>query len=539
MTMMEALTLTEKDVAEHFWAQDALHFGHPITPLFASYMIPAITIGTLRAMSTLHAPIKQFIGKVHDGYFYQAVVPAPGDPQEIVADHQKTLESLMVSQDKKFQATVTDIILPLYHEIDAMVRQDLTPDSAIAGLKRLQEIYYQLWELHFVIVLPRGAVANLLEEIYHQAFPQQDPTTVYTLVLGVMNKSLETDRALWQLAQNAKKNSEVVDCFTAPDILSCLKANAQAEVFLHQLDEFLEQYGWRSVHSHEFSEPTWREDPTHALSVIKSHLDNPFDFDAHLHEVAQTRNIQVQEVVKNIQDPHLQDQFMRVHSMALNAWGIDEDHHFYIDAMLPAKARPFLLKVGALMKAQHQLSSPDDIFFIYLDEVFQALEGVLSPEELMDQVIARRKDYVRQKSIKPQPSFGTPPTTEHHDPMMTRVFGEGAPSIEGTAKRVRGFSASPGRYNGRARIIHSPNDFVKVRPGEILVCRTTTPAWTALFGVVGAVVTDTGGILSHAATVAREYGIPCVVGTRHATRLFADGDQLLVDGSEGIVTVDG
>jgi pyruvate,water dikinase len=78
-----------------------------------------------------------------------------------------------------------------------------------------------------------------------------------------------------------------------------------------------------------------------------------------------------------------------------------------------------------------------------------------------------------------------------------------------------------------------------VAPGEILVCRTTTPAWTALFGVVGAVVTDTGGILSHAATVAREYAIPCVVGTRIATARFRDGDHLVVDGSEGTVLAHG
>lgn len=84
-----------------------------------------------------------------------------------------------------------------------------------------------------------------------------------------------------------------------------------------------------------------------------------------------------------------------------------------------------------------------------------------------------------------------------------------------------------------------PDEFFRVQPGEVLVCRSTAPSWTGLFATVGAVVTDSGGILSHASTVAREYGIPCVVGTREATRVFSDGDLVMVDGSQGRAVIDG
>jgi phosphohistidine swiveling domain-containing protein len=538
-SIMEAITLNDRDMREHFWTQDALHFGHPLTPLFASYMVPAITAGTLSAMTTLRAPVQQFIGKVYDGYFYQAVVPAPGDPEEQMRIHQQTLHALMDHQNERFQATVVRQILPLYAEIDAMSQRTLTPEDAAKGLKRLEAIYRELWELHFLVVLPRGAVSAVFEEVYHEAFPDRDPAEVYALVLGTMNKSLETDRGLWQLAQLAKDNREVADCFQAPDIWACLLATRNGQPFLDALQTFLDNYGWRSVTSHEFVEPTWREDPRHALAVVKSFMDNGFDFDARLAQVQQDRERKVQEVLSQIDDPLLKQKFLDVHAMTLQAWAIDEDHHFYIDAMLPAKCRPFLKQVGALLTTEGHLTTPDDIFFCYLDEVLDALDTATPAKVLSALAAQRRQEYERQKTTKPQATFGTPPERRPQDPMMTRIFGEGAPSVEGSTRVVRGFGASPGVYRGRARVIHSPQDFAMVAPGEILVCRTTTPAWTALFGVVGAVVTDTGGILSHAATVAREYAIPCVVGTRIATARFRDGDQLVVDGSEGTVLAHG
>jgi pyruvate,water dikinase len=101
---------------------------------------------------------------------------------------------------------------------------------------------------------------------------------------------------------------------------------------------------------------------------------------------------------------------------------------------------------------------------------------------------------------------------------------------------VSGTPGSPGRATGPARVVHGPDDFARVRPGDVLVCRFTEPAWTALFGVVAAVVTETGGVLSHAAIVAREYGIPAVLAVPGATTTLPDGATVTVDGGTGRVT---
>lgn len=102
---------------------------------------------------------------------------------------------------------------------------------------------------------------------------------------------------------------------------------------------------------------------------------------------------------------------------------------------------------------------------------------------------------------------------------------------------LTGVGASTGVIQGPARLIHGPDEFGRFQTGDVLICRTTDPAWTPLFGMASAVVTQTGGMLSHAAIVAREYGIPAVLGVRDALETLVDGSQLAVDGARGTVTV--
>ncbi|WP_458108094.1 PEP-utilizing enzyme [Arthrobacter sp. R3-55] len=102
---------------------------------------------------------------------------------------------------------------------------------------------------------------------------------------------------------------------------------------------------------------------------------------------------------------------------------------------------------------------------------------------------------------------------------------------------LTGVGASTGTTQGPARLIHGPDEFSRFRSGDVLVCRTTDPAWTPLFGMASAVVTQSGGMLSHAAIVAREYGIPAVLGVRDALELLTDGGLVAVDGAQGTVTV--
>jgi phosphoenolpyruvate synthase/pyruvate phosphate dikinase len=129
------------------------------------------------------------------------------------------------------------------------------------------------------------------------------------------------------------------------------------------------------------------------------------------------------------------------------------------------------------------------------------------------------------------PSWAADPLIKH---MPAAMFGRGLRERNGHRVLV-GSPSSPGRARGIARIVAGPQDFERFQPGDVLVAHATTPIWTPLFGIASAGVTEVGGPLSHAAIVAREFGIPLVDGALEATRVIADGTPILVDGSAGIV----
>lgn len=535
--MQEEITLSSKDIKEYFWNQDGVHFSHPLAPLFASYMIPAMTEGTRRAMASLKAPVRQFICKIHEGYFYQTVIPAPGDPDEVAREHDHMIRQLMGRQGANLSRWVDDVLLPLHREIDQMTSEVESPADALSAMARLHEIYLVFWDTHFQIVLPRMAAGFRFEEAFKKAFPSAESTDAYALLLGVMNKSLETDREIWLLSQRVKQEPAVLNAFQQEDVYEALLADPATGPFRDALASFLATYGWRTMHAHEFMYETWVERPDYCLSIIKGYLQQDFDFDSHWDQVVKTREERMAGLLSQIADADMRREFLAAHQDALDAWPIDEDHHFYIDAMLPARARQLCRKVGQIVVAEGLLPSPDDIFYLYDDEVVACL-AASPPSDLLHLVAARRAAYQEQLTTTPPSAFGTPPA-DAPDLLSVRVFGGGTPGLEGATNQVRGFAASPGRYVGPVRLVRGPEEFFKVRPGDVLVCRSTAPSWTALFATVGAVITDTGGILSHAATVAREYGIPCVVGTREGSRVFQEGDIVLVDGSQGMAVADG
>jgi len=540
MTVQASITLSTRDLHERSWSQDGLHFAHPLSPLFASYMVPAMTEGTRRAMACMKAPIRQFISKIHHGYYYQSVVPAPGDPEAVLREHRALVEPRLGRQQALFAEVVANEIWPLHQEIDRLTRSMVSATVAISGLERLAEIYTRFWDLHFQIVLPRNLAGMAFEQTYQAAFPERDPMTAYNLLVGTMNKSLEQDRALWKLVDLAKRHPTVLEAFAAERVHPRLLANPDTGPFRQALAEYLDIYGWRSVYVHEFLYEAWHENPEYCLTVLKGYLQQSFDFDRHWQNVIAQRDTAAQAMLAEVADPQLRSALIATYENALECWSIDEDHHFYIDAMLPARSRQMMLKIADLLLEQKIIRTRRDVFFFYLDELVATLQGNVVAQ-LAETLAEREQTLARQQAETPPPQLGDAGEGERPsaDFVTVRVFGMGSPSLEGATREVRGFAASPGRHVGPVRIIRGPEEFFKVQPGDVLVCRNTAPAWTGLFATAGAVITETGGILSHAATVAREYQIPCIVGTREATHVFRDGDRVAVDGTTGVAIADG
>ena len=202
--------------------------------------------------------------------------------------------------------------------------------------------------------------------------------------------------------------------------------------------------------------------------------------------------------------------------------------------------RRIFLEVGNRSAAAGVIAEPSDIWYLTIDEIREDAAAGLTGDR-KSQVAAEKAEMERWAEISAPPMVGTdhgPPPDNPVGHAISKFFGDPPrPPSEDNPDVFGGTPGSPGVVRGTARVIIKLEDAGKLNEGEILVTATTSPPWTPLFATAGGIVTDTGGALSHCAIVAREYGIPAVVGTGVATSLITDGQTLEVDGDSGEVRI--
>ena len=204
--------------------------------------------------------------------------------------------------------------------------------------------------------------------------------------------------------------------------------------------------------------------------------------------------------------------------------GLRESPKFY-SVRLFGIVREALLRCGDSLVSEHRLDRREDVAWLTLHEIRTRPDGRLDFRAL---VAARKSQYEAEMLRTRVPRVVTSTGETFYEPPAETVSSKYA--------TLSGVPASSGTYEGTARVLHNPHDS-ELLPGEILVAPGTDPAWTPLFLTAGAVVTETGGSMSHGAIVAREHGLPAVVGVQHATRLIRTGARLRVDGLHGTLAL--
>ena len=234
-------------------------------------------------------------------------------------------------------------------------------------------------------------------------------------------------------------------------------------------------------------------------------------------------------------DPRRRQQFERLLATARRCAALREEVVAQFTLGWPVLRRA-TLRLGDALVQRGALDHRDDLFFLTHDELVAALErdGGTRLTALASQ---RRQEWERRRALVPPLRLGQLPEEFRRGvEQLETSMAPGPPAARGV---VRGRPVSPGVAAGPARIIRGPDEFHRLQPGDVLVAPATAPAWTPLFARAAAVVTDTGGVLSHTSLVAREYGIPAIVGVGDATARLRDGQVVRVDGATGVVEPQG
>jgi pyruvate,water dikinase len=286
------------------------------------------------------------------------------------------------------------------------------------------------------------------------------------------------------------------------------------------------------------------------IRLIHDQVASGFDPDEVAHEVRQAAELRLGQATATLGARHGDiEVFRRALDRAQAAYPVREDNEFFTISLPLGVTRIAALELGRRLAQRGQTDTRDDVFFLELTEARQALESGDSRHSL----VGRRKGELAWVKAHPGPgSYGTdpgPPPSFAALPAEARFVMEAllwgvdrAFETERSAQRQRGgkepitgVAASPGSYTGPARIVMDESQFGKIQPGDVLVCPITSPVWSVLFPSLGALISDTGGILSHPAIIAREYQIPAVVAVGNATQILTDDQLVTVDGSAGVV----
>ena len=347
--------------------------------------------------------------------------------------------------------------------------------------------------------------------------------------------SAEMGRGIWALAVEANRSERVRQTLLtqSPErALAELKANADAQEFVRRLDAFLAINGHRAIKEFELRSPRWDENPAAVLGMIRNYLLIDSEPSIHEKKAADARVQLIRELQTRLEPLPLERALgLRLRLILLVAERVRyflkmrENSRFY-HIMGFGVLRKKILRIESELMRQGKLKCKDDIFFLQMDEVAGLQDGRLAWLEVEDRIRERRILHIRLCKMGPPKTIGIElpekyaPATQH----------EGATLLQGQP-------ASPGAYEGRARVILDPSIDIELRPGEVLVAPYTDPAWTPLFLTAGAAVVEVGSYLSHAGTVAREFGMPCVVDVAEATQSIRTGDRIAVDGNLGSVRI--
>ena len=375
---------------------------------------------------------------------------------------------------------------------------------------------------------------NLLFQIAKR-LGQEDPAIsgqqVYEITRGLPNNvTTEMDLALWRTAQAIRADETAAALLRNGDGAELAESYLRGDLpagLSEPVARFLARYGMRGVAEIDIGHPRWRENPVQVMQTLQSYLsiENPDAAPEAVFrrgEQAAAQAIdELAHAAQRLKGPALAWLVRKAAERVRILAGLRELPKFTIIRVMGV-IREHLLAQGARLVEAGVLEQADDLFFLHFDELQVLAMG--APGDWQGLVRRRRTVYAQEKRRQPIPRLLLSDGTAICE-------GLGAGGAEGDGVIV-GSPVSAGVVEGTVRVVFDPHH-AGLQPGEILVCPGTDPAWTPLFLAAGGLVTEVGGMMTHGSVVAREYGIPAVVGVDRATERLQTGQRVRMDGSSG------
>ncbi|MCP9000389.1 PEP-utilizing enzyme [Pseudarthrobacter sp. RMG13] len=405
-------------------------------------------------------------------------------------------------------------------------------------------------------VIPLAATSEISFGAYYDTFVRRegDPPAL-TFILGYDSEPIRAEKSLYDLAAWARGVPGLAAAILHEPTTALAESQRTGfppagfseplwQLWRPRFQDHLRRFG-HAVYNLDFASPVPADDPSALLDTVKFYLRGQ-GTDPHERQrlSADRREIATSRIFTRL-GPRRRAAFLRLLRWAQNTAPIREDALADVGLAWPLLRR-MLLELGQRLVDSAVIAEPADVFWLRHQELRSAVEFGLAAPGARAVAITGADRPVRAAAVEERKMLwrgqmkAAAPQLLPESRWMEKAFGSMMPagSQHQPGDIIKGTGASSGRVTAPARVLRGPQDFALMEPGEVLVARITTPAWTSLFAMASAVVTDVGGPLSHSSIVAREYGIPAVLGTGVATRRLTSGQQIRVDGDAGTVTIE-
>jgi pyruvate,water dikinase len=436
----------------------------------------------------------------------------------------KNIERMWRDGDRKSRASYAASRRRRLHNLSDQALVDLVDENT--------RLVGDLFITHWYVTVGGGDFAARLGPMLDSYVPGHPPEWTTTLTSALRDvESARPGKALWDMSRLVLARKSLAAELSYLDhhtILARLAAppNADWEALSAAWREFMEEFGWRGQRESDASTATWDESPEFVIGALLANVAAPASANPYTREekAARARERLEARVLARVPQAERRKftEFLRLtQTLARTREGVKANW-----ARACRNYRPVVHEIGRRLVQRGVLESVADVWFLRLDELHAFGQGTL-PADVAQRVAARKEEFAYLQTMDLPDGVFTWPCE-----LVPIDQGVNAAQTEFQALGV-----SPGVATGRARVILDAFDDVDIEPGEILVAPITDAPWTPLFIPAAAVVVEMGGVLSHAATVAREFGIPAVSGVKDATRIIKTGQMLTVDGNRGTVTI--
>jgi pyruvate,water dikinase len=562
---------------EKFWFCDSQHWPtvfKPFETIGGEFAVKCL--GQYNTRHLLIPPANGIEFKIHLGYLYMSPVPVPDDqiaarvPEfERRAGHYfQNWDGLLEGWHIKVRGTIEEMESLSFAALpDVVPFEDIVTGKAKDGSEVLMENYdrliqlcYQNWQYHFEF-LNLGYLAYLdFFGFCKELFPGIPDQAIAKMVQGVDMELFRPDDELKKLAVLAVELGLQGGFDDTDDVAGTLERVRAMDGGPQWVDAYVAaQDPWfnftvgNGFYGHD---KYWIEHQEIPLGYIKDYIRRIEDGHAILRPVDAlvAEKDRIVAEYRELVDAGQREHFDAKRGLAATAYPYVENHNFYIEHWTMGVFWRKVRELGKVFADAGFWATPEDMLYLTRNEVRDALFDLITgwavgaeptgPHYWPEEIERRRGIIDALSSQRPQPALNTPPAqiTEPFTMMLYGItteqvqqwLGSGQDTDDGA---ITGMAASPGVVEGRARVITHADQLAEIQEGEILVATITAPSWGPIFGKIKATVTDIGGMMSHAAIVCREYGLPAVTGTGTGSTTITTGQLLRVDGSAGRVEI--